>query len=52
MLWLARPTDEVEGDAAVAEAAGGTVEEGLAVGEPEHGVGAVGVDEAAVARVR
>ena len=43
MLWLARPTDEVEGDAAVAEAAGGAVEEGL---------GVVGVDEAVVARVR
>jgi len=46
-------TDEVEDDAAVGEAAGGAVEEGLAVGEPEHGVGVVvAVDEVVVARVR
>jgi len=50
VLW--RRTDEVEDDAAVGEAAGGAVEEGLAVGEPEHGIGAVGVEEAVVARVR
>jgi hypothetical protein len=44
-------TDEVEDEAAIGEAAGGAVEEGLAVGQ--HGlVGVVREDEAVVARVR
>lgn len=46
-------TDEIDDEAAVGEAAGGVVEEGLAVGRPERGLpGVVGVDEAVVARVR
>jgi hypothetical protein len=52
-VWLAGvPTDEIEDDAAIAEAAGGAVEEGLAVGEPQLVTGVVAVDEALVARVR
>lgn len=45
-------TYEVEDDAAVGEAAGGAVEEGLAVGQAERGLtGVVAEDEAVVARV-
>jgi hypothetical protein len=45
-------TDEVEHKAAVGEAVGGAVEEGLAVGRPERGLGVVAVEEGVVARVR
>jgi hypothetical protein len=46
-------TDEVEDEAAIGEAAGGAVEEGLAVGQPHRGLaGVVREDEVVVARVR
>lgn len=48
-------TDEIDNEAAIGEASGGTVEEGLAIGWPECGLAGVideDEDEAVVARVR